>query len=176
MAVNDLVSPIDLDGFPGAPFDSVLVDSAVAQVRARAGWHIAPVRTETVILSHFGGSPWLVLPTRRLVSVNAIRVNGVAASSSTFQVYGSGMVLKQRSWLRGWDAGTIEVDLTHGYPACPDELLSLVASLSRSDAWARDPSIASVTRGPFSESYRADASGLLDGQVLERYTLPAGVA
>ena len=45
---NDLLGPNELSGFPGAPFTDQVVDSAVAALRAAAGWHIAPSRTETV--------------------------------------------------------------------------------------------------------------------------------
>jgi hypothetical protein len=37
---NTLVSPYDLEDFPGAPFSDTLVDAAVVGPR-RGGWHIA---------------------------------------------------------------------------------------------------------------------------------------
>jgi hypothetical protein len=45
---NTLVSPYDLEDFPGAPFSDTLVDAAVSEIRGEAGWHIAPQVTETL--------------------------------------------------------------------------------------------------------------------------------
>ena len=57
---------------PGAPFDELLVEMAQESVRADAGWHIAPVRTETLYLTGHGGA-YLPIPSRRIVSVSAVR-------------------------------------------------------------------------------------------------------
>lgn len=176
--LNDLVSPLDIDGYPGGPFDATLVDSAVAQVRSRAGWHIAPVHTETLTVQSFGGAPWLFLPTRRLVTVTAVRRNGVAVTGySTTQ---GGMLL--RDWRGGWEYGTYDVDVTHGFTECPPELVGLVANLANSMATAQSSDVSQITVGSVSTQYRDTTSGgspvatLLSDGALARYTLPAGLA
>lgn len=176
---NDLVSPFDLDGYPGGPFEPSLVDNAVAQVRARAGWHIAPVRADTLTVQVFGGSRWLFLPTRRLVTVTAVRRNGVPVTSGYSTTPGG--MLYAASW-RGWEWGTYEVDVTHGYPECPPELVGLVASLAGSMATAQSSDVSRVTVGAVSTEYRDTSTGgspaatILGDEALARYALPAGLA
>jgi hypothetical protein len=128
--VNDLVSPGDLAHLPGAPFSDEQVDEAVAAIRAEVGWHIAPVRSETVELDITYGQRWLLLPTRKLVSVDEVRDADTAevVDPSEYRVSKAlGQVKRDRYWPRGYEA--VEVDLTHGYEVTPPELLPLV--------WAR---------------------------------------
>jgi hypothetical protein len=69
---NTLVDTLAFNDYPGGPFSQEVVDAAAAYVRNLAGWHIAPVVTETLVVEAPGGSQ-LILPTRWLVSVSAIR-------------------------------------------------------------------------------------------------------
>lgn len=170
---NDLVSPLDLAGYPGGPFDDLAVDNAVAQVRARAGWHIAPLRTETLRVTSWGNAD-LMLPSMRVLSVTAVRFGAVTYTGYTvtpFSVYRPG----------GWPVGTLEVDLTHGYEECPPELLGLVASyVSTAQSSAQASTVSRITVGAVSTDFRdpsgGGASGLLSDPVLDRYTIPAGLA
>lgn len=118
-----LVDPAALSGFPGAPYTDTVVAAASASIRADAGWHIAPQRTETLTLDHHGGV-WLVLPTLHLVEVAEVRnadgdvVDGWTASRA-------GVLHRERGFPAG--LGAVDVDLTHGYAACPPELLPVIA-------------------------------------------------
>ena len=60
---NDLVTLDDLSGLPGAPFTETEVEIAVASLRSALGWHVAPVRVETVSLDVNWPARWLSLPT-----------------------------------------------------------------------------------------------------------------
>lgn len=168
---NTLVSSAELTDFPGAPFDDYAVDIAAASVRADAGWHIAPVVTETLTVDSFGGQ-LLVLPTRRITAVTAIR----NVTDGTEVVTGWRRMTTGIYRRAGWPIGTIEVDLSHGYAKTPLELLPVIAR--RVSQAPREPGLAShsITRGPFSESssYRGGASGL--DPVVARYAVPAGIA
>lgn len=169
---NDLVDIVLSSS--GQMLDEQLVDNAVAQIRNQAGWHIAPVRTETVAVGHFGGSPFLVLPTRRAVSVSAIRRNGVTVAAGGYMLLPSGLL--HMASRRGWEFGTYEIDLTHGYATCPPELVGLIAKMAQGEAQA-DPTVARVSVGAVAYDYRdASAGGWLDNPILSRYTLPGAVA
>lgn len=171
---NDLVDPTALDHLPGAPFSEVEVAAAVADVRGAAGWHIAPVRTETVTLDVSRGEPRLRLPTRKLVAVSAIRDNDTAAviSASTYRVSLDLAQVKRRSscWPSGF--GRISVDLQHGYTECPEDLLAVIAeaaSLAR-----RGQSLRSVQVDDFQQSFgdTTVAGGLIGvTETLNRYSL-----
>ena len=118
-----LVEAIDLVDFPGAPFAESLVESAGESVRAEAGWHIAPQVTETLRIFSEGGTA-LVLPTLEY-TVSAVRdISGDTPVVLTgWTDRGSGILLKSY-----WPAGRVlEVDVVHGYVACPPELLPVIA-------------------------------------------------
>lgn len=173
---NTLVSAYDLEDFPGAPFADSLVDAAVADIRAEAGWHIAPVVTETIRLTSYAGETRLQLPSRRVLTVTAVR--DVSTDTPVVLLgwtrFGSALV---RPWV-GWPDAELEVDLRHGLDATPADLLPLIATRARSSS-GRDPSVQQVTttRGPFTESttYRADGVGQLD-PAIARYALLPGLA
>lgn len=174
---NDLVSPEDLESFPGAPYDEYVVDIAVAQLRNEARWHIAPVREETIEVESLGG-PNLWLPTMRVVTVTEVRIGDTTYTSGWTK-------LRYSLWRSGgWAAGLAEIDLEHGFPETPLELLPLVALRAGTVTDPRDPAVTQRTQstGPFSEtlsygsSSSSSAATLTVDPVLERYTLPIGVA
>jgi hypothetical protein len=173
---NDLVTPSDLSDFPGAPYDDTIVDIAVAQLRNEAGWHIAPVRVETIEVYSLGG-PHLWLPSLRVLAVTEVRIGDVT--------YTDGWT-EHRSTLHrsgGWAVGIAEVDIEHGYADTPLELLPLVAFYAGNVTDPRDPAVSQRTQtaGPFSEtlsygSSSAATATLTVNPALERYALPTGVA
>lgn len=162
--MNDLVSHYDLLSYPGGPFGEAGVDAAVEAVRAEAGWHIAPVRTETVLVVSSGG-PDLILPSRRVVSVSS------AAGGTDFELH-PGAVLHRKAGC--WPVGVVQVTMTHGYAQIPADLLPLVASRVRAVHSSRDPGLASMTTGPYSWSYFR--GGGVSAELPRRYIVRVGLA
>lgn len=155
---NTLIDPSDLVGFPGAPFSDAEVDAAAAAIRGAAGWHIAPVEVETSVpLDVAPAEPVLRLPTRKLVSVEAVR----DADSATLIAATSYRVSRARGRVRRtggyWPSGyeRVEVDFTHGYDDLPLDLLPIVAQvalLARRDSTIQsvrvdDASVSFLTAG-----------------------------
>ena len=171
---NTLVNWSELDALPGAPFSEEIVDIAVAQLRADAGWHIAPVVTETLTVNSNGGN-LLILPTRRIVAITAMR--DVTSGSAAVTGWTRSIAGAYRLYGPGFPAGVLEVDLTHGYETMPADLLPVVADYARRVSDTRDPGLASRTVGPFTESYR-DVGGatVTLSPALARYAVPGGVA
>lgn len=111
--------------------------AALTRVRHVCGWHVSPVRADTVIFDG-PGNAFIQLPTLRIVSIDAVTENGEATDVAEVAEVreGPGIIAKTKSrWAYGFSA--IEVDFTHGYPAVEAEdfreaVLSLVdrASLS----------------------------------------------
>lgn len=151
---NDMINPVDLEPFPGSPFDDAAVDAAVATVRAVAGWHISPSRVQTVSVDTHG-STYLYLPTRYLTAVSAVRnMTGTTPVVITgFRTSKSGKLSRASGWPCGFSA--VEADITHGYATCPRELLPILAGLCQSSATA--PNVSQESVGPFSRSYRSDS-------------------
>jgi hypothetical protein len=181
---NTLVDVYDLADFPGGTdagqFNQTFIDAAVARIRAHVGWHIAPVVSETVYVSTRDGRTFDV-PTLRLVSVSEIRWAGFTYHPGDYTIYRNGVVALNR-WPRYYfpgfaEAGEAELDITHGYPQCPPELLPKIASLVLASSSPRDPSLSRMIVGQVQMQYDQRAAGSLDADdVLERYRLPAGVA
>lgn len=171
MPTPPLVIPSDLTGFPGAPFDETLVNAAAESVRSEAGWHIAPVVTETLRVKSWGGTD-LVIPSLRILSVTAVRY-GLVTYVGDWTLLPDG--LYRRS---GWPVGVIEVDLIHGYDATPAELLPVIVQRVKSSTIATNVSQRSTTRGPFSESetYREQAASAATDPTVARYSVRLGIA
>lgn len=179
---NDMLTPGDLAYLPGAPFTEAEVDAAVAAIRAAAGWHIAPVRVEVgVPLDVVCAEPTLRLPTRKLVSVEAVRNADTAAliGADRYRVSHERGRIRRRSgfWPAGYEA--VEVDFTHGYTECPAELKAVVAQQIRDTR--RDTAVRSVRVDDASVDYSSTTStpipsttiyDLAGYQVLRRYALP----
>lgn len=163
---NTLVSPVELDVFPGGPFDAAVVDAAAAEIRGVAGWHIAPEQTETVTVDGTGGAV-LVLPTLLIVSVSEVRdVTGDTPEVlDDWEIRKGGMLYRRQGWPRRLQS--VEVDLTHGHPAVPEDLLPVIAQAA--NGTTRDPDVSQLSVGSFSESYRHRAGGT--SAALARYTI-----
>lgn len=127
--VNPLVDTSELEGFPGAPFDQSVVDAVVAQLVGEAGWHIAPIMTDTVIVDTDGGRH-LFLPTMFLTGVVEVRdVSGDEPLVLTgWRKSRSGILFRAAGWPCGFE--TVEVDMTHGYNQCPPDLLPVIADMA----------------------------------------------
>lgn len=167
---NDLATLIDLADLPGAPFTDAEVDAAAAAVRTAAGWHIAPQRTETVSLDVTCWERWLRLPTRKLVSVTAIRKASDSAviDAARYEVSRRLATVKRKSsyWPEGYES--TEVDMTHGYTTTPDDVLSVVAQAAVMAR--RDPMVRQVSIDDFSTTYRSEFIATLQ-QMLADYSL-----
>lgn len=166
--VNTLVAPSDIAAFPGAPFADALVDAAAGSVRDAAGWHIAPPVTETMRVVSGGGTV-LLLRSLNVATVTAVRdVSGDTPDVLTGWVARESGILERAV---GWPVRhTIEVDLTHGYAACPPALLSVIAD--RCQRMAVDATVSSMSRGPFSVTLRGRFDTTAADAILARYTVP----
>lgn len=157
-----------LDGFPGAPFTPSQVRAAGEQVRVECGWHIAPTVTETLTLDSAGGRV-LTLPTLRLVAVTEVRdVTGDTPEVLTGWRQSKVGMLSRVSWPVGFAA--VEVDLTHGYPECPPDLLAVLAE--RCQRFGKDGFVRQESLGSRSVTLGAAGPGP-STLVLSRYTIHA---
>lgn len=102
--------------------DSALAGAAVervwAAVRSYCGWHVAPVRSETVVVDG-DGCRILQVPSLRVVDVSEVREDGVRLERSAFMWSGDGSLKKRVGvWSREWRG--VEVDLEHGFDDAAD--------------------------------------------------------
>lgn len=91
------------------------VDTAVATVRLLAGWHIWPVREETITVDT-AGDPLIILPTLHVEDVTAVTVDGEPVDMRRVSWSPEGMLT-----LYGAPRGfrRVSVTLHHGYESAP---------------------------------------------------------
>lgn len=177
---NDMITPGDLAYLPGAPFTDAEVDAAVSALRAAAGWHIAPEKAETVALDTYCGDTSLQLPTRQLVDVTTVTDTDTDAvvDAGRYRVSRARCRIRKKSgaWPEGYER--IEVEMTHGYEACPADLLGVVGQYilgARRDSTVQSVSVDDASKAYFSGGQNAattPAYALAPGSVLRRYALP----
>jgi hypothetical protein len=115
------------------------LDAALARVRRYCGWHVSPVRTETIRVDRPPSThPILVLPTLNIVTLNSITIDSIPVDLANVKVSVEAPgVLSMKNWEpwggARWDSGfgLVEITLKHGYTAAEapdfrDAVLSLV--------------------------------------------------
>ena len=159
-----LIAPGTIAGFP-----SEAVERAAAEVRDEAGWHIAPVITETVTVNGRGGQILLV-PSLRIVAVIAVRDVTDPASPRVLDGWrvdkSAGLLHRDAGWPRG--VASVEVEMRHGFTACPLPLYGVIrerCQLAGINPGVRSESLAS-------RSVQFGLVGVVDtGAVMDRYTI-----
>lgn len=174
---NDMgVTPNQLEHLPGAPFTQGEVDAAVSAVQLAAGWHIAPQRSDTLVLDVTHCDSWLRLPTLALVSVTAVRdtdTDTVIAADRYRISTRLGQVRKRSGfWPEGY--GRIEVEFVHGFDEVPLELLAVIAEAAATAR--RDQAVSQQAAGPYSVTIGSGGAADLGnplgtGATLEKYRI-----
>jgi hypothetical protein len=176
--VNTLVSTSDLLEF--GTFSDALLDSAVADIRAEAGWHIAPRLVETVRVRVPRVASWrrgrggeLLLPTRDLPGA-PVDVRTVRAGSTVLAGWAADGETLSLSYVWARPLTHLDVELEHGFPVCPPDLLPLIAQRAQAARAPRDSRVTSFTNGGVQMSFGASAYSI-DPKV-DRYRVLGGVA
>lgn len=156
-----------------------LLDAALARVRRFCGWHVSPVREDTVTVRPGGHdwTEWIILPTLKVVSLTSITEDDQTIDPASIQQFTNepGVLYKKRGCSfpfnpRYWHPHySVTVTFQHGFTAdeAPDfrsEVLRLVDSTSL-DVGMGD-------HGPLTE-YRVDDVELHYSGVTDRL---AGIA
>lgn len=108
------------------------LNAALARVRRYCGWHVSPVRTQTITLDGTG-APLLFLPTMKVVTITAITEDGDALVVADIKesVRAPGVLIKENWAYWSCEFESITVALQHGYTAAEaadfrEAVLSLV--------------------------------------------------
>lgn len=117
--------------FPGASsLTQEAVDSAVASIRRLADWHVWPEREETLTVDS-PGDELVVLPTKRLVSVESVTVDGheVTIGPNDWSPDGTLWISGLRPHHKGRPR-RIAARVSHGFSGPSGDLLALVRSMA----------------------------------------------
>lgn len=102
------------------------IDRAVAAVRRICGWHVWPVRTETMHVDGSGDRD-IFLPTKHLVGLEGLTINGEDINIDDVSFSEDGMVYRKQGFPCG--LRNISVTITHGYEEAP-ELAGVVLEMA----------------------------------------------
>lgn len=179
--MDPLVSPDELRTYLQRDLDEDVAALAVASasgiVRDFCRW---PISTEEVTFTLDGsGTTMLNLPTLRLVSVDAVRIDGTEIAAAVPTV-SDGYTWSERGQVylaAGWPARLrcIEVDCVHGYDSTPDTVRAVVLVLAVRAATnpegLRSKTIGGISKSFVFETMRGDLSELQMAQI-GGYRLP----
>ncbi len=132
-----LATVADLADLPDAPTEQSVITAAGEFIRGSCDWHIAPVITETVVMSG-SGHRVLNLPSLRVVSVVEVRELEDDVALTDWRLVGGGRLVyggrASHRFTGGWPRGdyNIAVTLTHGYEAIPEDLKGAIIGLADS--------------------------------------------
>lgn len=165
----DPIPPTELADFPGAPFAASIVKSAQARLERVLGWHVTPVKTETIRATGARGDDRdrLILPSRNITTVSAVR-DGSDVVVPTWRLTGASEAILVGCWTPD---EVYEVDVVHGYATLPADLFPDLAAMCSSIL--RDPTVASESAGPFSVTLRNQL--LAGSSTLRAYSIYSGV-
>lgn len=169
---ESIITGVDVLGHPSQDPDT-LAARAVAAIRDYCGWHVAPVLQETVTVES-DGSGVVFLPTLRVVSVDAVEVDGVPVTVARRD-------WSQYGWLRvSAEVGVpVAVTLTHGYDVT-ESLKAAALTLAQAAKSPDDRLIRSQRLGDAQIDYVSASAAIEAVRVpgsarttLDRYVLPA---
>lgn len=103
-------------------------EKAEATVRAYCGWHIAPVRTDDVLVMDGSGATVQQLPSLRVTAVSEVTNDGTVLDVvNDLEWSADGYMRVPGRWthkLRG-----VTAKITHGYATMPDEVQAVIDDL-----------------------------------------------
>lgn len=141
---------------PPAGVDAAQFEAAAAAVRAYAGWHIAPVIEDTLILDG-GGARRLILPTLRVVEIVSLEVDGHVIDEPEWSA--SGIL-----WGRFSDRPrSVKITMRHGFDEAPVDLVELIAASARAAMAGRQPTTVMVDDARL--GYGAAPSSISEGGI-----------
>lgn len=118
-------------------------------VRDFCGWHLWPVRPVLSVAATVGNKGIIMLPTRRLVSVQAIRYNGPnLLSDNMFTAFEEGWLEFHGYMGRRGRGLQLAVDFTHGYDELPKPVAQVGFELAATAMEQPAGVVTDMTRGP----------------------------
>lgn len=162
------------------------LNAALVRVRRYCGWHVSPVRGETLTLDR-PCSPLLILPTLKVVTLTSITVDGVDVDLTDVMLSGEApgvLATRSNSWGGYWTDsgfGVVEIELEHGFTAAEAEdwreaVLSLIDQASMNVGTGRTGPLISKRVDDVDYHWsglpREVEDAPLDKSILSKYRLP----
>lgn len=112
------------------------LDAALAVARRECMWHVTPVRDQDTLTLDGPGKSLLSLPTRKLLALDELSENGVAADVTKLTWSETGSVRKASGYCWSGKYRSISVKMTHGFTETEaadwrNAVLSMVDAMSQ---------------------------------------------
>lgn len=160
--------------------------SALSLARRYCGWHVTPVKTDSLVTLDGPGGPLLVLPTLRLVQLTALTEDGIPADVEQVSTSVRGLLRKKSGYtgggpgVAGWwsdQLGGIEVSMVHGFTDAPEWQSAVLSYIDRTSLAVGGGGREVVGPFQFSEATTVDGSVFTPAEqlLLDLYRLEPGV-
>lgn len=120
------------------------LDQAWGIVTTLCGWHVTPQKEETITVDATGDAI-IFLPTKHLVDVLDVQVDGVTVDPATYSFSEDGMLHFTRPSKRGFRRVTVTI--VHGYETAPDIEALAERIAARANKPAEQYSVGSISIG-----------------------------
>lgn len=131
-------------------------EAATRAIRDYCGWHVAPVVTETLTLDGTGTGT-VLLPSRRVVGVASVKVDGVELEEDAYEWSADGLLRRRRGrWPHRYRS--LEVTLEHGFTDA-SVLADLVSSIAARVKIDPTGALATQRAGTQSVGFTSGATG-----------------
>lgn len=147
MTVDPLLNAADFRQFRSKS-QSWFLGAVGETIRDYCGWHLAPIISETNVEAKIGNMGIIMLPTLNLVSVEELRLNGVALSTDVYGMSDAGYLTYHGFAGRRAYGCTVRVDITHGYEELPKAVAEVGYELTARAMEKPAGILKAMTRGP----------------------------
>lgn len=173
MAPPDLASGTDLSdrGVTPTSVHTVMLGVASSLIRQAAGSPIAETDS-TVVLTGWAFEEWLDLPGMPVTEVASVELSGTAVTDWRLA---DGRLWRPCGWSRDCGPSEVTVEMTHGLPSVPADIVQLACDLAILGAnaatdGAHDPNVVAEKIDDYSVTFASGAES-----VASAMTLPTAV-
>lgn len=175
MALPNLASGSDLlaRGVTATSVHTTMLAVASSLVRRAAGSPILQTDS-TVTLWALDRYSWLDLPGVPVTAVASVEVDGVALDTDVFKLVDN-RLWRARPWGDGCEPVEVTVELTHGLPAVPADIVQIVCDLAILGAnaateGAHDPRVVAEQIDDYKVQFAAGAENVASAMEIPRLT------
>lgn len=144
---DPLLNSTDYASFK-AKDEAWFLGAAGETIRDYCGWHIYPVKSFTEIEAEIGNMGIIMLPTLNLVSVEAVKINGLELANTDFRFSTAGYLTYLGGVGRRVRGAKVIVDMTHGFLDLPKAVAEVGYELTGRTLEKPTGVVKHMTRGP----------------------------
>lgn len=140
-------------------------EQALLAVRSACQWHVVPEVDDELTVDG-NGTTRIALPTKRIVQVTAVIVNGRTLPATAYSWSQDGWITRRDGGLWPDVERSVTISLRHGFDYAP-EVDQIVEALTQRLAMAPSGIERSVAVGPFRDDYVVGSRGITTAGLLE---------